>query len=236
MWHPSGTKSHDLPGKRGKDELLAENVFQLDQSKSMYDQEVPGHNRWHPDIPAIVSVDPGTDFRMDCREWTDGQIKNNDDASDVRDIDPTCLHVLSGPIHINGAEPGDLLVLDILDMGPHIPRTAPDDLAGAGWGFTGIFARENGGGFLTDVFPEAHKAIFDFHGIYATSRHIPGVRFAGIHHPGLFGCAPSHDLLARWNRREQALIDTNPDRVPPLAFPPIPEIRSLGNDERRGAG
>lgn len=142
---------------------MAENIFSIDQSKSMGEQDVPGHNRWHPDIPAVASVDPGTDFRMDCREWTDGQIKNTDDASDVRDIDATRLHVLSGPVHINGAEPGDLLVVDILDMGPHIPHTAPDDLAGAGWGFTGIFARENGGGFLTDVFPEAYKAIFDFH-------------------------------------------------------------------------
>ena len=178
---------------------------------------------------------------MDCREWTEGQIKNTDDASDVRNIDATRLHVLSGPVHRNGAEPGDILVLDIpADIGPHLPQTAPDDLAGSGWGFTGIFARENGGGFLTDDFPEAYKVIFDFHGIYATSRHIPGVRFAGIHHPGLFGCAPSHGLLSRWNRREQALIDANPDRVQPLAFPPTSENALLGamhGDERdRAAG
>lgn len=32
-------------------------------------------------------------------------------------------------------------------------------------------------------------------------------------HPGLFGCAPSQQLLAEWNLREQALIDLNPDRV-----------------------
>jgi formamidase len=79
--------------------LLAENFFPLDQSKSMFEQVVPGHNRWHPDIPAVASVDSGTDFRMDCREWTDGQIKNTDDASDVRDIDSIRLHVLSGPVH-----------------------------------------------------------------------------------------------------------------------------------------
>ena len=27
-------------------------------------------------------------------------------------------HVLSGPIQVNGAEPGDVLVVDILNMGP----------------------------------------------------------------------------------------------------------------------
>lgn len=207
---------------------MSENVFPIDQTKSMYDQETPGHNRWHPDIPAAAAVKPGTDFRMDCREWTDGQISNSDDASDIRDIDLSRLHVLSGPVAIDGAEPGDMLVVDILDIGPHIPDTAPEDLSGAGWGYTGVFARENGGGFLTDIFPEAHKAVWDFHGIYATSRHVPGVRFAGIHHPGQFGCAPSHDLLAEWNRREQALIDTNPESVPPLAMPPQPQNALLG--------
>jgi formamidase len=207
---------------------MAENVFPLDQSKSMFEQEVPGHNRWHPEIPAVSTVNPGEDFRMDCREWTDGQVKNTNDANDIRDMELSFNHVLSGPIAIDGAEPGDILVVDILDMGPHLPDTAPGDLAGAGWGYTGIFDKQNGGGFLTDYFPDAHKAIWDLHGIFATSRHIPGVRFAGIGHPGLFGCAPSHDLLAEWNRREQALIDTNPGRVPPLALPPEPQNALLG--------
>jgi formamidase len=43
----------------------------------------------------------------------------------------------------------------------------------------------------------------------------------GITHPGLFGTAPSADMLAKWNARERALIDTDPDRVPPLALPPL---------------
>ncbi|HKH09869.1 MAG TPA: formamidase [Rubrobacter sp.] len=207
---------------------MPENVFPIDQGKSMFDQEVPGHNRWHPEIPPAATVRPGTDFRMDCREWTDGQILNTDDANDIRDVDLSKNHVLSGPVAVEGAEPGDILVVDILDLGPHLPGTAPDGLAGAGWGYTGIFAKENGGGFLTDYFPGAHKAVWDFHGIYATSRHVPGVRFAGIGHPGLFGCAPSHDLLADWNRRERALIETNPERVPPLALPPEPHNALLG--------
>jgi formamidase len=83
---------------------------------------------------------------------------------------------LSGPIWVNGAEPGDILVVDILDIGA---------LQGDEWGFTGIFDKNNGGGFLTDHFPNPAKAIWDLEGIYTKSRHIPGVRFAGITHPGL---------------------------------------------------
>jgi formamidase len=87
----------------------------------------------------------------------------------------------------------------------------------------------NGGGFLTDHFPDSYKAIWDFRGQEATSRHIPGVRYTGITHPGLFGTAPSAELLAEWNRREQALIDTDPERVPPLALPPLEEHTLAGN-------
>ncbi len=200
---------------------MAETLFTADLSKVMKDQEAPGHNRWHPDVPAAAATDPGTDFRIECLDWTDGQIHNDDSANDVRDVDLTRIHVLSGPIHVNGAEPGDLLVVDILDMGPpHGP--------GNQWGYTGIFDKQNGGGFLTDHYPDAHKAIWDLQGPYATSRHIPDVKFVGIQHPGLIGCAPSAELLAEWNRREQALIDMDPDRVPALALPPLAENAIMG--------
>ena len=195
-------------------------MFTVDQTKSMADQAVPGHNRWHPDVPAAVSVRPGSEFRVECREWTDAQLGNNDSANDVRDVDLSVTHMLSGPIHVQGAEPGDLLVVDILDLGPCQPPQEYGDAPGQGWGYTGIFAKLNGGGFLTDHYPDAYKAIWDFHGQMATSRHLPGVRYTGITHPGLFGTAPSAQLLAEWNRREQALIDTDPNRVPPLALPP----------------
>jgi len=200
---------------------MPEPLFKVEVGRSMADQEVPGHNRWHPDIPPAATTDPGTDFRIECLDWTNGQVGNNDSANDIRDMDLDQNHVLSGPIQINGAEPGDVLVVDILDMGPF---PDPDNE----WGYTGIFSRQNGGGFLTDHYPDAHKAIWDLRGVHATSRHIPDVRFVGIQHPGLIGCAPSADLLAEWNRREQALIDTNPDRVPPLALPPLANNAILG--------
>ena len=38
---------------------MPEVVFEVDQSKSMRDQVVPGHNRWHPDIPVAARVRPG---------------------------------------------------------------------------------------------------------------------------------------------------------------------------------
>ena len=100
---------------------------------------------------------------------------------------------VSGPIGVEGAEPGDLLVVDILDIGA-VPESP--------WGFNGFFSKKNGGGFLTDHFPLAQKSIWEFHGLYTHSRHVPGVSFAGLIHPGLIGCLPDQKMLETWNARE----------------------------------
>lgn len=171
------------------------------------------HNRWHPEVPSIGTIEPGETVKIECLDWTGGQIGNNDSADDVLNVDLTKIHYLTGPFEIRGSEPGDILVVNITDVQPfeHSP-----------WGFTGIFAKENGGGFLDEHYPQAAKAIWDFDGIYCTSRHIPGVRFPGLIHPGILGCAPSGELLAEWNRREAELItacqSSHPGRV--VAQPP----------------
>ncbi len=198
---------------------MPQSLIKVDVGKAPAEQPMPLHNRWHPDVPAVVNVKPGSVFRVECVDWTGGQIGNNDSANDVRDVQLTQVHYLSGPISVDGAEPGDILVVDLLDLGT-LPTSE--------WGFTGIFAKENGGGFLTDHYPQAKKAIWDCQGIYTSTRHIKNVRFAGLTHPGLIGCAPSAELLATWNKRERELIETNPNRVPPLAAPPNPEHAMAG--------
>jgi formamidase len=183
-------------------------LFKIDLNRSVFEQDLPLHNRWHPDIPAVVSVDQNKIFKMECIDWTGGQIMNNDDACDIKNVDLTRVHYLSGPIHVNGAKPGDVLKVEILNVEPHPQMN---------WGFTGIFAKENGGGFLTDEYPTAGKAIWDFEGIFASSRHIPMVRFAGIIHPGLIGTAPSKNLLNEWTKRETKLHNTCKSCNPSLA-------------------
>ncbi|REH99506.1 formamidase, partial [Staphylococcus felis] len=158
-------------------------------------------------------------FRMECLDWTDGQISNNDDPSDIKYVNLNRVHVLSGPVYVNGVEPGDLLVVDILDIGAFSEHE---------WGFNGIFDKTNGGSFLVDHYPNAQKSIWDFNGIYATSRHVPGVEFAGVIHPGLIGVAPSYEMLKEWNKREKALVDTDPNREPPLANLPNEDAVVLG--------
>jgi len=197
---------------------MPKTLIKVDLKTSPTKQKVL-HNRWHPDIPMVAYVKPGDEFRVECVDWTGGQISDDDCANDVRDVDLTKVHYLSGPIGVEGAEPGDLLVVDLLDLGV---------MPGFEWGFTGIFAKSNGGGFLTEHFPHARKACWGFSGIYANSRHIPGVEFAGMMHPGLIGCLPSRELLDTWNKREKELFDTNPNRTPPLCALPYAPTAHMG--------
>lgn len=210
---------------------MPETIFEVDVDKPPEEQPDPVVNRWHPDVPAAASVEPGEKFRVETLDWTGGQVNNDDSANDIRDMELDPNHHLSGPIEVEGAEPGDLLVVDILDLGPF-----PD----LEWGFTGIFDQENGGGFLTDKFPNARKAIWEFDGVYTHSRHVPDVHFAGLSHPGILGTSPSHELLEEWNERERELIERGPEAEtavnhetgedePPLALPPEPNDVLLGD-------
>ena len=140
---------------------MPDTLIKVDLTQSAYENDKI-HNRWHPEVPIVEWVSPGDDFIIETVDWTGGFIKNNDSADDVRDIDLSIVHFLSGPIGVKGAEPGDLLVVDLLDVGP---------LKESLWGFNGFFSKQNGGGFLTDHFPLAQKSIWDIKGLYTSSRH-----------------------------------------------------------------
>lgn len=60
-------------------------------------------------------------------------------------VDLTRIHYLSGPFEIEDAEPGDVLLVHIQDVQPFEDHP---------WGFTGVFHKDNGGGFLDEIYPD----------------------------------------------------------------------------------
>jgi formamidase len=86
------------------------------------------HTRWHPDIPPVCSLELGKAFNVECMDYSGEakrrrqnandsgfQINNDDCADDVLDMDHDSDHHLSGPFHVPGAQPGDVLEIDILE-------------------------------------------------------------------------------------------------------------------------
>lgn len=80
-------------------------------SLSSFREETPLHNRWHPDIPPVAKVEQGEKFRVECVDWTGGQIKDNDSSDDVKNVDLSQVHYLSGPIEVEGAKASHFFII-----------------------------------------------------------------------------------------------------------------------------
>src|SRR3979409_1743488 len=132
-----------VPNHPQENTEMTDKLIKIDLDQSPYKNEMI-HNRWHPDVPMVAWVKPGADFVVETYDWTGGYIKNNNSADDVRDIDLSIVHFLSGPIGVKGAEPGDLLVVDLLDVGPKKESLG---------GFNVFFSKQNGRGFLPCALP-----------------------------------------------------------------------------------
>ena len=105
-------------------------------------------------------------------------------------MDAGVIHPLTGPVAVKGAEPGDLLEVEFVDIQPQP------------YAFSVIFP---GFGFLRDVFTEPFMVHWSIADGYATSEQIPGVRVPGASFMGVSGVAPSHAQLEAWTRREAEL-------------------------------
>ena len=101
---------------------MPKNLFPLDNTRSSR-IEARRAQSLASGRSSVVSVKPGEVFRADCREWFDGAIKNDDSADDVRHAPLPGVHVLSGPFRVEGAQPGDLLIVDILEIDACDKRT-----------------------------------------------------------------------------------------------------------------
>ena len=107
---------------------------------------------------------------------------------------------MTGPVFVEGAEPGDLLDVEILEIEP------------ADWGYTIVLPRL---GLLDFRFEEPFVVEWDLSGGIARSEQIPGVAIPGAPFLGVVGVAPSAERLAAYAAREQALLDTGALVMPP---------------------
>ena len=74
-----------------------------------------------PDIPPVATVKEDQTFRVETIDWTGGQIKDDDNSDDIKFVDLSQVHYLSGPIRCEDAAgkpamPGDLLCVEICEV------------------------------------------------------------------------------------------------------------------------
>jgi acetamidase/formamidase len=114
------------------------------------------HFTWDTGNEPVLEIDSGDGVVVWTRDVSDNQIGPDSDASVIAGLDWDRVYPLAGPIAVRGAQPGDTLAVEILDI-----RTQ-------GWGWTAIFP---GLGLLPDDFPDPYLRIFDIsNGDYAYLR------------------------------------------------------------------
>ena len=69
-----------------------------------------------PDLEPVLEVEPGAVVTFETRDCFDGQIRSEDDL--VTSIDFERVNAATGPVAVKGAEPGDSLIVEILDVSP----------------------------------------------------------------------------------------------------------------------
>lgn len=186
---------------------MADAHVHLHPTQPLAEQAGKGHNRWHPDIAPAVRIGAGSTVSLDTIDGLDRQITPATTPADLLGINMGRIHPLTGPVHVEGAEPGDLLAIRIEAI-----ETAPR-------GFTMIMP---GFGFLREHFPEPYIVHWEMSGGFAQSEQLPGVKIPGAPFMGVMGVAPSHDLLARINAREADLLSRGGAVLPPDAAGAVP--------------
>jgi formamidase len=164
----------------------------IDATKTLAEQPESGHNRWHPDISPVIHAEPGDELVLETRDAVDGQIGPGSTVRDVLGVDVSRVHPLTGPVYVDGAEPGDLLEVEILDV-------ATDS-----FGYT---LQSPGFGFLRGEFSQPFLVRWEIADGCATSGDIPGIRIRGDAFMGAIGVAPSRALMSRATAREQDLAE-----------------------------
>jgi formamidase len=137
---------------------------------------------------------------MEARDAVDGQISPSSTVADLARLDANAIHPLTGPVYVKGAEPGDALEIEFLDIEPQP---------------TAFSAIVPGLGFLRDIMTEPYLVHWTISDGWATSDQIPGVRIPGAPFMGISAVAPSAEKLTEWADREARLREKGGTALPP---------------------
>jgi acetamidase/formamidase len=136
----------------------------------------PTHSRWNRALPPRVRIAPGDTVHLECHDASGAQVKPGMTVAGFLAIDRGRIHALTGPIFVQGAEPGDVLQIDVLKV------------AHKGWGWSSVIA---GLGFLKERFAEPYLFHWQLDGAVSKSLApavVPLRPFCGV-----MGVAPAED-------------------------------------------
>jgi acetamidase/formamidase len=133
------------------------------------------HLAWDPAIPPVATVSSGEVVAFDCLDASFGQLTPDSTTADLETLDFGRVDQVNGPVEIAGAEAGDSLQVDILELIPDA------------WGWT---ANIPGFGLLADDFAEPFYKVTAVPGATGRAEYWPGIRLPLAPFCGEMGVAP----------------------------------------------
>ena len=167
------------------------------------------HYGWNNAFPPALTVEPGSTVTIDVPDASGGQFSTESHAGSIAALDFSTVNPVTGPIYVDGAEPGDALKITLLHC----------ELAD--WGWTAIMP---GFGLLADDFPDPALHIWRFSPeIGAMAEYGPGGRVPIRPFPGTIGLAPAdpglHEVICP--RRVGGNMDTRDITVGTVLYLPV---------------
>lgn len=153
-------------------------MAQHDIDHSLDVDDGPGHRVWSNDHDPVLAVDPPAVIEFGCPDTNGGEVTGTTTADDLEDADFPG-HFLTGPVEIEGAEPGDVLEIELLSV------------AHRGYGYTIVPPGESGDGLLPEEFPEAAIHHWNLEG--EVGQFVEGIEVPLAPFPGILGVAPGLD-------------------------------------------
>ena len=143
------------------------------------------HFGWDNANPPALTVAPGDSVTFATVDSSGGQLSLASGVGDVAALDFARVNPVTGPVHVDGAEPGDALEVTVLDLTP------------SGWGWTALIP---GFGLLADQFPEPALTLWRYDAAsLAPAVYGPGGRVPLKPFCGTIGLAPgeagTHSIL-----------------------------------------
>ena len=134
------------------------------------------HQAWDNSLPPIATIPSGETVSFDLLDASNGEIVAESTVEAIRTLDFSRVDQVNGPIYVEGAEPGDTLQVEFLDLQP------------AEWGWTAVIP---GFGLLADEFSEPALKIWHLEGgADGWGEFAPGIRIPLAPFCGEIGLAP----------------------------------------------
>jgi len=138
------------------------------------------HNKFSASIPPALTVPSGAVIQVETKEASDGQLALDSSIDALKALDFEPIHPLTGPVFVEGAQPGDVLAVSLLKI------------EAGEWGWAAIVP---GFGFLADEFTTPVLKTFKLESGARTIKFSDKISIPLNPFPGVMGVAPATDSL-----------------------------------------